>query len=138
MLVFYIFYVIFSCQFFAAKMSYLNFQGLGAGLPVDFGNSFQLRQFNYKSVVWLNFFTLLLYIYFIICNIFRLLHWRRLIPTITVCVILVLLYFVEGPHTQLAKRFETKIFWCLYWVWLGVLSSIGFGSGLHTFVLFLV
>lgn len=26
---------------------------------------------------------------------------------------------------------------CLYWMWLGVLSSVGLGTGLHTFVLYL-
>ncbi|XP_074603338.1 vacuole membrane protein 1-like [Brevipalpus obovatus] len=30
-----------------------------------------------------------------------------------------------------------KIVWCLYWVGLGVLSSIGLGTGLHTFILYL-
>jgi len=27
--------------------------------------------------------------------------------------------------------------WCLYWLGLGVLSSVGFGTGLHTFILYL-
>lgn len=27
--------------------------------------------------------------------------------------------------------------WCLYWIGLGILSSVGFGFGMHTFVLFL-
>lgn len=29
------------------------------------------------------------------------------------------------------------MFFCVYWVVLGVLSSIGLGTGLHTFVLYL-
>lgn len=32
---------------------------------------------------------------------------------------------------------EAKITWSLYWVGLGVLSSVGLGTGLHTFVLYL-
>jgi len=32
---------------------------------------------------------------------------------------------------------EGKIVWWLYWVGLGVLSSVGLGTGLHTFVLYL-
>lgn len=32
---------------------------------------------------------------------------------------------------------EAKIIWWLYWVGLGVLSSVGLGTGLHTFVLYL-
>lgn len=27
--------------------------------------------------------------------------------------------------------------WCTYWIGLGVLSSVGFGTGLHTFILYL-
>jgi hypothetical protein len=27
--------------------------------------------------------------------------------------------------------------WCLYWLGLGVLSSVGLGTGLHTFILYL-
>lgn len=32
---------------------------------------------------------------------------------------------------------EAKIIWWLYWIGLGVLSSVGLGTGLHTFVLYL-
>lgn len=32
---------------------------------------------------------------------------------------------------------KSKIIWCLYWLGLGVLSSVGFGTGLHTFLLYL-
>ena len=28
--------------------------------------------------------------------------------------------------------------WCAYWVGLGILSSVGLGTGLHTFLLYLV
>ena len=35
------------------------------------------------------------------------------------------------------KLVEDKFLWCGYWLVLGVLSSIGLGSGLHTFVLYL-
>ncbi|XP_074598540.1 vacuole membrane protein 1-like [Brevipalpus obovatus] len=35
------------------------------------------------------------------------------------------------------KASMKKIVWCLYWIGLGVLSSIGLGSGLHTFILYL-
>lgn len=27
--------------------------------------------------------------------------------------------------------------WSLYWIGLGILSSVGFGTGLHTFILYL-
>lgn len=38
---------------------------------------------------------------------------------------------------QTFKELEKKILWWLYWVGLGVLSSVGLGTGLHTFVLYL-
>lgn len=38
---------------------------------------------------------------------------------------------------QYVQIFEDKIIWCGYWVVLGILSSVGLGSGLHTFVLYL-
>jgi len=46
-------------------------------------------------------------------------------------------YHIEGPHHAAYQQHEEKILWCSYWVWLGILSSVGFGSGLHTFVLYL-
>ena len=33
---------------------------------------------------------------------------------------------------------KQQIFWCGYWVGLGILSSVGLGTGLHTFLLYLV
>lgn len=38
---------------------------------------------------------------------------------------------------QVLVPVEKKLLWCAYWLGLGVLSSIGLGSGLHTFVLYL-
>lgn len=38
---------------------------------------------------------------------------------------------------QFVADVEKKLLWCVYWLGLGVLSSIGLGSGLHTFVLYL-
>ncbi|KAI5722585.1 hypothetical protein M8J76_010612 [Diaphorina citri] len=60
--------------------------------------------------------------------------------------------FISGPHQAvvlwLEKRslwclywvvlwLEKRSLWCLYWVGLGVLSSVGLGTGFHTFVLYL-
>ena len=38
---------------------------------------------------------------------------------------------------QYVSRVERKMIWCCYWIGLGVLSSIGLGTGLHTFLLYL-
>lgn len=46
-------------------------------------------------------------------------------------------YITPGPHQAHVSSIEKQVLWSLYWIWLGVLSSIGFGSGLHTFLLYL-
>lgn len=43
----------------------------------------------------------------------------------------------EGPHQEYVTLLQSQSSWCLYWVGLGVLSSVGFGTGLHTFLLYL-
>lgn len=44
---------------------------------------------------------------------------------------------VEGPHEQVMKEASAYLQYALWWVGLGIASSIGLGSGLHTFVLYL-
>uniref|UniRef100_A0A1W7R9A1 Vacuole membrane protein 1 n=1 Tax=Hadrurus spadix TaxID=141984 RepID=A0A1W7R9A1_9SCOR len=48
-----------------------------------------------------------------------------------------LCYHTEGPHQKYVAAIEKKILWSLYWIGLGVLSSVGLGTGLHTFLLYL-
>ena len=38
---------------------------------------------------------------------------------------------------QLLKHAESGLIWYGYWTLLGVASSVGLGTGLHTFILFL-
>ncbi|XP_061106465.1 vacuole membrane protein 1-like isoform X1 [Conger conger] len=47
------------------------------------------------------------------------------------------MYSVEGTHQKYVQRLEKKLLWCVYWLGLGVLSSVGLGTGLHTFLLYL-
>ncbi|KAF9409770.1 Vacuolar membrane protease [Podila epigama] len=50
------------------------------------------------------------------------------------------IYFVyqtDGAHQPLLKHAESGLIWYGYWTLLGVASSIGLGTGLHTFILFL-
>ncbi|NXG16206.1 VMP1 protein, partial [Grallaria varia] len=66
--------------------------------------------------------------------------WHR--RSILVCVLLALAvltatYYIEGAHQQYVRYMEKKFFWCAYWVGLGILSSVGLGTGLHTFLLYL-
>jgi len=46
-------------------------------------------------------------------------------------------HFLEGPHTQHKPLIEEIFFFSVWWIGLGVASSIGLGTGLHTFVLYL-
>ncbi|KAI3975766.1 hypothetical protein MKX01_023192 [Papaver californicum] len=49
----------------------------------------------------------------------------------------VLLITIDGPHEKHVEEFLQYFRFGLWWVALGVASSIGLGSGLHTFVLYL-
>uniref|UniRef100_A0A0N5B9J6 Transmembrane protein n=1 Tax=Strongyloides papillosus TaxID=174720 RepID=A0A0N5B9J6_STREA len=46
-------------------------------------------------------------------------------------------YYAPGPHQKHIQTVEEKLIWCAYWIGLGVLSSVGLGTGLHTFLLYL-
>ena len=41
-------------------------------------------------------------------------------------------------HAQVVASIEKLLLWCGYWIGLGILSSVGLGTGLHTFLLYLV
>ena len=41
-------------------------------------------------------------------------------------------------YFQHVQEVEDFIMWCCYWIGLGILSSVGLGTGLHTFILYLV
>ncbi|KAJ3016263.1 Vacuolar membrane protease, partial [Thoreauomyces humboldtii] len=49
----------------------------------------------------------------------------------------VAIYRADGPHQEGLRDIEANIVWYGWWLMLGVASSIGLGTGLHTFVLFL-
>lgn len=46
-------------------------------------------------------------------------------------------YRTPGPHQPLLQSIAKKFWWCWWWLWLGILSSVGLGTGLHTFLLYL-
>jgi membrane protein YqaA with SNARE-associated domain len=64
-------------------------------------------------------------------------HKLTVFITIVSAGVSVYLYYLPGDHQRYIQPMEKKVLWCLYWIGLGVLSSIGLGSGLHTFVLYL-
>ncbi|XP_050079021.1 vacuole membrane protein 1 [Anopheles maculipalpis] len=71
-------------------------------------------------------------------NMNRLLHQRALLMAILVllCSTVVAIY-TPGQHQKLIEAIKTKGFFIVYWLGLGVLSSVGLGTGLHTFLLYL-
>uniref|UniRef100_A0A3Q4I017 Vacuole membrane protein 1 n=1 Tax=Neolamprologus brichardi TaxID=32507 RepID=A0A3Q4I017_NEOBR len=67
--------------------------------------------------------------------------WQQRQTVFGLLILLILLsiaYRIEGAHTQYVCYMEKKTLWCAYWVGLGILSSVGLGTGLHTFLLYLV
>ncbi|KAF3570050.1 hypothetical protein F2Q69_00059898 [Brassica cretica] len=62
--------------------------------------------------------------------------WFMLITTLLVAFG-VLLVTVDGPHGKHVEELLEYVRYSLWWIALGVASSIGLGSGLHTFVLYL-
>ncbi|XP_056467757.1 vacuole membrane protein 1 [Gadus chalcogrammus] len=68
----------------------------------------------------------------------KLWHRRGLVFFFLVlCLFFYLAYSTEGTHQNYVKYLEGKFLWCAYWVGLGILSSVGLGTGLHTFLLYL-
>ncbi|XP_072514665.1 vacuole membrane protein 1-like isoform X2 [Salminus brasiliensis] len=51
--------------------------------------------------------------------------------------LLFIAYYIEGAHQKYVRLLEKKCLWCAYWLGLGILSSVGLGTGLHTFLLYL-
>ncbi|CAI5445581.1 unnamed protein product [Caenorhabditis angaria] len=46
-------------------------------------------------------------------------------------------YHTPGDHQKYVQKVEKNLIWWSWWIFLGVLSSIGLGSGLHTFLIYL-
>lgn len=53
-----------------------------------------------------------------------------------VCLCLLFSY-APGPHEEYRQEVYDFSFFACYWIGLGIASSIGLGTGLHTFVLYL-
>uniref|UniRef100_A0A8C4PX89 Vacuole membrane protein 1 n=1 Tax=Eptatretus burgeri TaxID=7764 RepID=A0A8C4PX89_EPTBU len=68
----------------------------------------------------------------------RLWRWRAYVTVVvTLLVGLAVAYYMEGEHQEYVRHVEKKVLWCIYWLGLGILSSFGLGTGLHTFLLYL-
>ncbi|XP_033149512.1 vacuole membrane protein 1-like [Drosophila busckii] len=68
----------------------------------------------------------------------RLLKQRLLMSTLFVlCILISMLYKRDGPHQVYIELVHKNTWFHVYWIGLGVLSSVGLGTGLHTFLLYL-
>ncbi|VFV25495.1 transmembrane protein 49 [Lynx pardinus] len=66
--------------------------------------------------------------------------WHRqsiVVSFLLLLAVLIATYCVEGAHQQYVQRIEKQFLLYAYWIGLGILSSVGLGTGLHTFLLYL-
>lgn len=74
----------------------------------------------------------------VIENSKKLWRWKFLVFAVSLVIGLVtMLCSINGPHEKAVALIWKQFLWCAYWVGLGVLSSVGLGTGLHTFLLYL-
>ncbi|KAJ3122500.1 Vacuolar membrane protease [Nowakowskiella sp. JEL0407] len=64
-------------------------------------------------------------------------QFKVVVSAFAVILLALLLYHVDGPHQSTVSAVEEQLLWYGWWILLGISSSIGFGTGLHTFVMFL-
>ncbi|XP_059990361.1 vacuole membrane protein 1 isoform X3 [Lagenorhynchus albirostris] len=67
--------------------------------------------------------------------------WHRqsvVVSFLLLFAVLIATYYVEGAHQQYVQRIEKQFLLYAYWIGLGILSSVGLGTGLHTFLLYLL
>lgn len=64
-------------------------------------------------------------------------HLRVVAAGVVTVATIIALASVEGPHESYVREAIAYFNFAVWWVGLGVASSIGLGSGLHTFVLYL-
>ncbi|XP_001355546.3 vacuole membrane protein 1 [Drosophila pseudoobscura] len=68
----------------------------------------------------------------------RLLQQRLLLAALIVLgVLFSVIYRIDGPHQLAIELVHRNTWFFVYWLGLGVLSSVGLGTGLHTFLLYL-
>ncbi|XP_061924393.1 vacuole membrane protein 1 isoform X2 [Entelurus aequoreus] len=66
--------------------------------------------------------------------------WQRrgvVFLVLLLCSLFSVTYSIQGAHQKYVQYLEKRFLWCAYWVGLGILSSVGLGTGLHTFLLYL-
>lgn len=64
-------------------------------------------------------------------------HKKTVTSLVLISILITLAYNLEGTHQESLSQLKSLLFWWAYWVGLGILSSVGLGTGLHTFLLYL-
>ncbi len=96
-----------------------------------------------KHVIWRRPFTTTYYfvleLFEIVFSYFlKMLNYRKTFVSLLLVIGLIVMSFnIPGTHLAVLYYLRKKILWCTYWLGLGVASSIGLGTGLHTFLLYL-
>ncbi|XP_034035009.1 vacuole membrane protein 1-like [Thalassophryne amazonica] len=119
-----------------------NGQQIDSVLPVDEGK--QSNQGECDSLVLWKKPLLTLY-YFTLELLSTLQEWlwrlwqqrQAVFGVLILFTVLVIVYQIEGTHQKYVRYVEKTTLWCAYWLGLGILSSVGLGTGLHMFLLYL-
>jgi len=64
-------------------------------------------------------------------------HVKTILLILLTILIIGFAYRIPGRHQKYLQHAYAKLYWYGRWVFLGILSSIGLGTGLHTFILYL-
>ncbi|XP_059618487.1 vacuole membrane protein 1 isoform X1 [Phlebotomus argentipes] len=64
-------------------------------------------------------------------------HKKLMALLVAVVAMVIAMYHVPGRHQTYIDLIRVHMWFVTYWVGLGVLSSVGLGTGLHTFLLYL-
>lgn len=74
-----------------------------------------------------------------LCKGFKFAKLHKLNIAVTAGVTLAILLFLNIPGAQqkYVVWLNKEIWWSVWWVGLGILSTVGLGTGLHTFILYL-
>ncbi|XP_024217580.1 vacuole membrane protein 1 isoform X3 [Halyomorpha halys] len=90
-----------------------------------------------KPVITVNYFVRELFLTSISFTQRTLSYRKSLFAGVIICSCIAVLLNLKGPHEVIVDLAKKKLLWSFYWIGLGVLSSIGLGTGLHTFILYL-